>query len=163
MDGSKLRAKIQSGERIYGTMTSLVRNPRWASVFGRLAFDYVIVDTEHAPTGRSEAADLAFALHAAGVCPILRVKDSEPHATVMALDAGFHGVLVPYCETPEEVRAAVWAARSRPLKGILHDRARDQGEYFLEGLRWLGWLPLAALFLWVREQLVARAHRLARG
>lgn len=129
MDGSKLRAKIQSGERIYGTMTSLVRNPRWASVFGRLAFDYVIVDTEHAPTGRSEAADLAFALHAAGVCPILRVKDSEPHATVMALDAGFHGVLVPYCETPEEVRAAVWAARSRPLKGILHDRARDHGEY----------------------------------
>ena len=102
MDGSKLRAKIQSGERIYGTMTSLVRNPRWASVFGRLAFDYVIVDTEHAPTGRSEAADLAFALHAAGACPILRVKDSEPHATVMALDAGFHGGLVPYRRTPEE-------------------------------------------------------------
>ena len=56
-----------------------------------------------------------------------------------------------------EVAGSVWKVQVDYLL------ARDQGEYFLEGLRWLGWLPLAALFLWVREQLVARAHRLARG
>lgn len=129
MDGSALRTKIASGERIYGTMTSLVRNPRFAPIFGRLGFDYVIVDTEHAPTGRSETADLALALHSTGTCPIIRVKDSEPHATVMALDAGFHGVLVPYCETAAEVADVVTAARNRPLKGVLRDRVRDHGEY----------------------------------
>ena len=129
MRGAELRAKMQGGERVYGTMTSLVRNPRWADVYGRLGFDYVIVDTEHSPTGRTQAADLAPAFMAAGICPIIRVKDSEPHATVMALDAGFQGVLVPYCETPEEVRAVVNAARLRPLKGKLHDRARDAGEF----------------------------------
>ena len=128
MKGAELREKMRSGERVYGTMTSLARNPRWAAAFGRLGFDYVIVDTEHSPTGRSEAADLAVAFLGARVCPILRVKDSEPHATVMGLDAGFHGVLVPYCETPEEVRAVVHAARLGPLKGRLHDRARDAGE-----------------------------------
>jgi 2-keto-3-deoxy-L-rhamnonate aldolase RhmA len=129
MNGAQLRDKMKSGERVYGTMTSLVRNPRWAGVFGRLGLDYVIVDTEHSPTGRSETADLATAFLGAGVCPIIRVKDSEPHATVMALDAGFHGVLVPYCENADEVRAVVNAARLRPLKGRLHDRARDAGEY----------------------------------
>jgi 2-keto-3-deoxy-L-rhamnonate aldolase RhmA len=129
MNGAELRAKMQAGERVYGTMTSLVRNPRWAGVYGRLGFDYVIVDTEHSPTGRSETADLANAFLGAGVCPVIRVKDSEPHATVMALDAGFHGVLVPYCEEPDEVRAVVSAARLRPLKGRLHERARDLGEF----------------------------------
>lgn len=129
MNGAQLRDKMRNGERVYGTMTALVRNPRWAPVFGRLGLDYVIVDTEHSPTGRSETADLAQAFLGAGVCPIMRVKDSEPHATVMALDAGFHGVLVPYCETAEEVSAVVNAARLRPLKGRLHERARDRGEY----------------------------------
>jgi 4-hydroxy-2-oxoheptanedioate aldolase len=129
MNGAQLRDRMKSGERVYGTMTSLVRNPRWAGVYGRLGLDYVIVDTEHSPTGRSETADLAAGFLGAGVCPILRVKDSEPHATVMGLDAGFHGVLVPYCETVDEVRAVVNAARLRPLKGRLHERARDSGEY----------------------------------
>lgn len=129
MIGAELREKMRSGERVYGTMTSMARNPRWAAVFGRLGFDYVIVDNEHSPTGRTQTADLAVAFLGAGVCPIMRVKDSEPHATRMALDGGFHGVLVPYCETAEEVRAVVNAARLRPLKGLLHDRARDAGEF----------------------------------
>ena len=129
MRGAEFRAKMQSGERVYGTMTSIARNPRWASVYGSLGFDYVIVDTEHSPTGRAQAADMALAFLGAGICPIQRVKDSEPHATVMALDAGFQGVLVPYCETAEEVKLVVNAARLRPLKGVLHDKARDTGEY----------------------------------
>jgi YjbE family integral membrane protein len=56
-----------------------------------------------------------------------------------------------------EVAASVWKVQADYLL------ARDQGEYLLEGLRWLGWLPLAALFLWVREQLVQRSRRIAQG
>jgi 4-hydroxy-2-oxoheptanedioate aldolase len=125
MNGAQLREAMRNGDRVFGTMTSFVRNPRWAGVYGRLGFDYVIVDTEHSPTGRSEAADLAAAFAGAGICPIVRVPTTAPHATIEGLDAGFHGVLVPYCETPEEVRAVVRAARLRPLKGALHDRVRD--------------------------------------
>lgn len=129
MNGAELRAAMAGGKTVYGTMTSLVRNPRWAGVYGRLGFDYVIVDSEHSPTGRSEAADLAAAFFGAGLCPITRVPNSEPHATIMALDAGFHGVLVPYCETAAEVKAVVNAARLRPLKGALYDRARDSSAF----------------------------------
>lgn len=129
MNGAELREAMHSGKTVYGTMTSLVRNPRWAGVYGRLGFDYVIVDTEHSPTGRSEAADLAAAFLGAGICPIIRVPNTEPHEAIEALDAGFHGVLVPYCETPEEVQAVVQAARQRPLKGALHRRARDTGDF----------------------------------
>jgi 2-keto-3-deoxy-L-rhamnonate aldolase RhmA len=135
MNGAQLREKMRAGETVWGTMTSLVRNPRWAGVYGRLCFDFVIVDTEHSPTGRADAADLAAAFLGAGICPIVRVPTTEPHATIMALDAGFHGVLVPYCETPEEVKAVVHAARLRPLKGALHAQARDEGRFPSEETR----------------------------
>lgn len=128
MNGAELRKKMHGGERVYGTMTSFVRNPRWAGIYGRLGFDYVIVDTEHSPTNRSEAADLAAAFEGVGICPILRVPNTHPHETIEGLDAGFHGVLVPYCEQADEVRAVVAAARLRPLKGAQHDRIRDGQE-----------------------------------
>jgi YjbE family integral membrane protein len=56
-----------------------------------------------------------------------------------------------------EVAASVWKVQVDYLL------ARDQGEYMLEGLRWLGWLPLAAGFLWLREQVVKRNARSARA
>ncbi len=129
MNGAEMRAKMRNGERVYGTMVSLIRNTRWTNVYGRLGFDYVIVDTEHSPTNRSEAADLAAAFVSNGICPVIRVPTTEPAETIKGLDAGFHGVLVPYCETPEEVKTVVHAARMRPLKGALHDQARDHGTY----------------------------------
>jgi YjbE family integral membrane protein len=39
----------------------------------------------------------------------------------------------------------------------------ETGGYALEAIRWLGWLPLAALYLWIREQIVARSRRAARS
>ncbi len=129
MNGAELRAAMHNGATIYGTMTTLVRNTRWANIYGRLGFDYVIIDTEHSPTARSEAADLANAFLNAGVCPVIRVPTTASHETIMGLDAGFHGVLVPYCETADEVRAVVHAARLRPLKGVLHNSARDSGAF----------------------------------
>jgi len=69
MRGAELRQKLHGDGPVFGTMTTLVRNPRWASVYGQLGFDYVIVDTEHSPTSRGEAADLAAAFFAVGVWP----------------------------------------------------------------------------------------------
>jgi 2-keto-3-deoxy-L-rhamnonate aldolase RhmA len=130
MDGATLRAALrEKNRRVYGTMVNFVRNPRAAALFGQVGLDFVVVDTEHAPNGRSEVADAAGAFLSAGVCPLLRVPYTEPHLTVMALDAGFHGVMVPYCETAEEVQAVVSAARLRPLKGELHRLARDEGTF----------------------------------
>ncbi len=128
MNGAELRKAMHDGQRVFGTMTSFVRNPRWANIYSRLGFDYVIVDTEHSPTNRSEAADLAAAFAGVGICPIIRVPNTHPHETIEGLDAGFQGVLVPYCEEVDEVRTVIAAARLRPLKGAQHDRVRDGQE-----------------------------------
>jgi staphyloferrin B biosynthesis citrate synthase len=129
VNGAELRAAMASGRSVWGTMIVYARSLGAARVYGQLGFDYVIVDSEHSPNARSELADMSAALLTAGVCPIVRVPHTQPHETVMALDAGFHGVLVPYCETADQVSAVVSAARLRPLKGGLEVRARGTGQF----------------------------------
>jgi YjbE family integral membrane protein len=41
--------------------------------------------------------------------------------------------------------------------------ASETGGYALEAIRWLGWLPLAVLYLWLRERIVLNGRRAARS
>ena len=129
MNGEELKAKIRAGGVVYGTMLSVARNPRWAATIAGLGLDYVIVDSEHAPRGRSEIADLIAGLGGVDIVPIVRVPIPSSHYITMALDAGAQGILAPYCETPDEVREVVGASKWRPLKGDLLRRVVEQGEF----------------------------------
>jgi 4-hydroxy-2-oxoheptanedioate aldolase len=123
MNGAELKRRLREGATICGTMVTGIRDPRVAQVYGQLGFDYAVLDAEHTPNDRAMLSDAASAFLSAGVCPVVRVPTTAPAEVIMALDGGAHGVLVPYCETPEEVRAVVGAARLRPLKGAYLDRA----------------------------------------
>ena len=129
MAGIDLRNKLEDGGIVYGTMLSLSRNPRWARAIGQLNFDYVIIDNEHSAYSRGEVADFIAAINTTGTTSIIRIPIPSSHYVTMALDAGAHGVLVPYCETVEEVQEVVAAARWRPLKGALVDRVMETGEF----------------------------------
>ena len=48
-----------------------------------------------------------------------------------------------------EIAASVWKLQVDYLL------ATETGEYILEAVRWLGWLPLVAAYLWLRERLDA--------
>ena len=56
-----------------------------------------------------------------------------------------------------EIAASVWTLQMDYL------RATDTGEYVLEAARWLGWLPLIAAYLWLRERLMLRREHAVRG
>ncbi len=135
MNGEELKAKTRAGGVVYGTMLAAARNPRWAAPIAGLGLDYVIIDSEHAPRGRSEIADLLAGLRSADVVPIVRVPVPRSHYVTMALDAGAQGVLAPYCETPDEVREVVGATKWRPLKGEFARRAVELGEFPSEASR----------------------------
>ena len=53
MNGEQLKIKTKQGRVVYGSMISIGRNPRWTSAIADLGLDYVIIDMEHAPRGRS--------------------------------------------------------------------------------------------------------------
>ena len=123
MNGAELKKRVRSGGIVYGTMISMARNPRWSTAMSSFGLDYAIIDTEHSPRGRSDVADFLAAFNFSGVTPIVRVPLPDAHYVTMALDAGAQGVLAPYCETVEEVKQVVGAAKMRPLKGALLRKA----------------------------------------
>ena len=128
MDGNQLKQKVKDGGVVYGTMLTTSTNPRWAKPITAFGLDYVIIDTEHAPQGRSAVAEFLTAFSLSGVVPIVRIPIPDAHYATMAIDAGAHGVLAPYCETVEEVKSIVAAVKWRPLKGALARKAVDADE-----------------------------------
>ena len=129
MNGEELKNRLAAGGVVYGTMLSAARNPRWSATIAAFGLDYVVIDTEHTPRGRDEVADFLAAFVYSGVVPIVRIPIPDSHYVTMTLDAGAHGVLAPYCETVEEVKEVVGAAKWRPLKGAFLRRVVDTGEF----------------------------------
>ena len=128
MNGEELRQKVAGGGIVYGTMLTMSRNPRWVTPMAAFGLDDVIIDTEHSPRGRDDVADFLAAFNFSGVVPIIRIPIPDSHYVTMALDAGAQGVLAPYCETVDEVKEVVGAARWRPLKGALVRTVLEKGE-----------------------------------
>ena len=128
MNGQQLKEKVKAKGIVYGTMLSMSRNPRWSVPISGFGLDYVIIDTEHSPLGRSDMADLLATLSFSSVVPIVRIPIPDSHYVTMALDAGGQGILAPYCETVQEVKDVVGAAKWRPLKGAILKKAMDTGK-----------------------------------
>ena len=135
MNGAELKSTLKAGGRVFGTMISVSRNPRWIPVLGGVGLDYVVIDTEHNPRSRGELGDFLTMFNTIDVAPIVRIPIPDSHYVTMAVDAGAQGVLAPYCETVEEVREVVGAAKWRPLKGEAARRLMETGEQVSEDTR----------------------------
>lgn len=127
MDGKTLKETLKSGGRAYGFMISAMASARFGGALKGSTADYVVIDAEHGSRGRSEIETLCAMLRQADIAPVVRVPVPKAEWVAMALDAGASGVLVPYCETVEEVRAVVATANWHPLKGAYLRRAMDEG------------------------------------
>jgi YjbE family integral membrane protein len=115
----------------------IVREPLLASWFA-----------DH-PATKLVAAVLVFSISLAPWCTARLADERKP--LVVLLPALLVWLLA------FEVAASVWKIEVRYLQ------ADDTGEYLFQAARWLGWLPLAAAFLWLREQIVSRSRTTARG
>lgn len=129
MNGAELKATLKSGGRVFGTMISVNRNPRWVPILDGVGLDYAIIDTEHNPRSRGELGDYLTMFNTSGVVPIVRIPIPDSHYVTMAMDAGAQGVLAPYCETVEEATQVVAAAKWRPLKGEAARHLMETGEH----------------------------------
>ena len=129
MNGAELKAVLQSGGRVFGTMISVSRNPKWIPFMDGVGLDYAVIDTEHNSRSRGELGDFLAMFNTTGVVPIVRIPIPDSHYVTMALDAGAQGVLAPYCESVEQVKSVVAATKWRPLKGDAVVRIMDGGEH----------------------------------
>lgn len=135
MNGAELKQILKDGGRVFGTMITIGRSPRWVPVLSGVGLDYAVIDTEHNPRGRAELGDYLAMFNTSGIVPIVRIPIPDSHYVTMAMDAGAQGVLAPYCETVAQAREVVAAAKWRPLKGEAVDRVVEAGEHVSDATR----------------------------
>ncbi|MFW6045509.1 MAG: HpcH/HpaI aldolase family protein [Natronomonas sp.] len=111
-----------------GTWTSL-SDPAVAEMAAAGEFDFVVVDTEHAPLGLETVGNCLRAVEAGGSDAIVRVPWNDPVRIKRLLDLGPSGLLVPMVDDADEAEAVVAATRYPPagIRGVAGARASDYG------------------------------------
>jgi len=110
---------IREGRPQIGLWSSLCSNVA-AEVIAGAGFDWILVDTEHAPNELPMVFSQLQALVAGSAAAVVRPAWNDMVLMKRLLDIGVQNLLVPYVQTPEEARAAVAATRYPPqgLRGV---------------------------------------------
>jgi 4-hydroxy-2-oxoheptanedioate aldolase len=102
-----------------------------------LGFDWLMVDTEHAPVNPETVAAMLSLLGDSGPTPFVRVGDVDQYLIKQALDSGAQGILVPLVSTPAQAKAAVAFAKYPPegVRGVASAPASRYGRELASYLR----------------------------
>jgi len=133
MNAKELRASLKAGHRVYGTLI-VSDSPRWPAAVSKLGLDFVFIDTEHIAIDRKMLSWMCQAYAGIGLAPIVRISSPDPYLACMALDGGAAGIIAPYVETVEQVRALRGAVKLRPIKGARLEAALNGSASFPSAL-----------------------------
>ncbi|MBM3956947.1 MAG: hypothetical protein FJ313_02705 [Gemmatimonadetes bacterium] len=129
MDAIRLKETLARGGTVFGCMIVSMGTTRFRAGLQGSGADFVVIDWEHGSRDRKEVQELTGMLRSVDITPIVRVPVPMPVYVAMALDAGAAGVLVPYCEDLDEIRACVAAGKWHPMKGEYRARAVTEGVF----------------------------------
>ena len=110
---------LAEGKRPIGFWLSL-GSPAVAEVVAGAGYDWVLVDTEHAPNEVPDVIHQLRALEGGTASPVVRPAWNDPVLIKRLLDAGAQSLLVPFVRTAEEAARAVAATRYPPrgIRGV---------------------------------------------
>ena len=110
-----LKHDLAQGKVMAG-MVITSHSPLIVEMMGYSGFDWLFIDSEHAPIGSDLALEnLIRAAQVSGIVPLVRVKENREQYIRNALEAGAAGVIVPHVATKEDAEKAVSYARFPPL------------------------------------------------
>jgi 4-hydroxy-2-oxoheptanedioate aldolase len=142
IDG-RFRARVLAGDQLAGTWLNLGSSIT-AEMAGLCGFDWVVLDHEHGPGSDTTIIQQLQAVASTPTVPLVRIAANDPVRFKRVLDAGAHGVMVPYVSTPSEAQAAAAAMRYPPrgLRGVAKlTRSTGFGltfdDYFAHAHEWL--------------------------
>ncbi len=121
---NRILENFKKGKPTLGTITHL-GNSAAVECIGAAGLDYVLIDMEHAPLDRRDAAACIMAADAAGITPIVRIPDIQRSMILNLLDVGARGLIVPNIESVEQVRQLIDYAKFKPLGSRGYCMTRD--------------------------------------
>ena len=108
-----LKEKLQKGQVVIGTGVG-IGHPDVTEVLSRLGFDWLFIDSEHAPLSIETMQVMMQAMNGSDCTPIIRPQWNDMVIIKRVLDIGAHGVLIPWVNTKEEAEYAVRACKYPP-------------------------------------------------
>jgi 2-dehydro-3-deoxyglucarate aldolase len=113
------RRAVLSRQRLIGCWSSL-GSPITTEVLGLAGFDWLLLDSEHAPNDVLSLIPQLMALKDSSSAPVVRPAWNDTVLLKRLLDVGFHNFLIPFVQTPDEAKAAVAATRYPPqgVRGV---------------------------------------------
>ncbi len=112
---NRVRAKLNNGETVLGTMIQELRSPAVPVLFANAGFDFIFIDMEHGAHNMETVSDMIKTARFAGITPFVRVPDLQYHLIARCLDAGAQGFMVPRIETREQAEKAVAYSKYPPM------------------------------------------------
>ena len=88
-----LKEKLKAGEKVYGTMVRIQRNPAFCIVAKECGLDFVLFDCEHAAYNIETLHDMFMMADAVGLTGLLRVPMLDKESISRTLDAGARGCM----------------------------------------------------------------------
>ncbi len=122
------KQKLRNGETVYGCFVRQAE-PTLAEFVAMQGWDFLIFDGEHGSLEARDVEGLSRACELHDVTPIARVSTNQPSVILRFLDAGAHGVQVPWVNTAAEAERAVTSAKYGPrgLRGLAGSRQGGWG------------------------------------
>ncbi len=127
MNPKELCSALRTGQRVYGTAI-ISPSPMWPGMIRETGIDFVFIDTEHVALGRETVSWMCRMYAALGLPAVVRIPSPDPYEACKILDGGANGIIAPYVESPEQVRALAGATKWRPLKGQRLQRLLEGAE-----------------------------------
>ena len=109
-----LQEKLRAGQKVYGTMVRVVRNPALAYLAKNAGLDFVMYDCEHSNYNFETLHDLFITGNALGLPGLVRVPIATKDYISRSLDSGAAGVMSPMTDTPEIARDIVKWSKYQP-------------------------------------------------
>lgn len=137
------RSRVLAREWLTGTFINL-GSAVTAEIAGQAGYDWLVLDHEHGFGGEETLIHQLLATAGTPAVPIVRIPVNDPTRFKRALDAGAHGVMVPYVNTAAEAQAAVTAMQYPPhgLRGVAKFNrgsgySNNYEEYYTHAHEWL--------------------------
>lgn len=132
---SNFKARLKNGETLIGPLVTLASTDV-AEILSLIGFDYLWIETEHAPTDFVRAQMMIQAV--GGRCPCLvRIPESREVWIKKALDIGCDGIVVPQIKSALEARQVIEWSLYPPAgkRSVGISRAHGYGLSFQEYVR----------------------------
>jgi 4-hydroxy-2-oxoheptanedioate aldolase len=113
---NRFKRALAAGNRQIGLWLSL-GGAASAEIIGPAGFDWLVLDTEHAPNELPDVVNQLRVLDAGHAEPVVRPAWNDMVIIKRLLDAGAQTLLVPFVQNADEARAAVSFMRYPP-KGV---------------------------------------------